>query len=157
MCFAILCLPHKECSVVSPASYWKPREVSRPRIRILQGCQSRLERYICRVLTRLERRSSPLLVPTLITEQCLWLISTSSLTIMSISPIIYMIRHGEKPPNDGIGLNKAGSWRSEQLPGVFGSGSSYDIKYILAEKPKKGTKPISNTLSIPSAPSLLAP
>jgi hypothetical protein len=49
-----------------------------------------------------------------------------------------MIRHGEKPLNDGIGLSKAGTWRSEKLPGVFGT-SKYDIKYILAEKPKART------------------
>jgi hypothetical protein len=57
---------------------------------------------------------------------------------MSTTPIIYMIRHGEKPPNEGIGLNQAGSWRATCLPGVFGSGSNYNIGYIIAEKPKGG-------------------
>jgi hypothetical protein len=57
---------------------------------------------------------------------------------MSTTPIIYMIRHGEKPPNDGVGLNEAGTWRARCLPGVFGSGSNYNIKYILAEEPHEG-------------------
>lgn len=54
------------------------------------------------------------------------------------TPIIYMIRHGEKPPNGGVGLNQAGNWRADHLPGVFGNGTGYNIKYILAEKWKEG-------------------
>lgn len=60
---------------------------------------------------------------------------------MSTTPIIYMIRHGEKPPADGIGLSEAGTWRSKQLPGVFGKDSDYNIGYILAEKPGIGMCP----------------
>lgn len=59
---------------------------------------------------------------------------------MTTRPTVYMIRHGEKPPNDGIGLSKAGTWRSYQLRGIFGT-SEYNIKYILAEKPKSRTYP----------------
>jgi hypothetical protein len=57
-------------------------------------------------------------------------------------PIIYMIRHGEKPPKindeDQNGLSAMGLRRSQALPQVFGKGSIYDIGYIIAEKPKKG-------------------
>ena len=49
-----------------------------------------------------------------------------------------MIRHGEKPPGDAFGLSDAGTWRSKQLPGVFGPNSGYNIRYILAEKPDGG-------------------
>ena len=59
---------------------------------------------------------------------------------MATSPTIYMIRHGEKPlvPADAIGLSSAGTWRSNQLPDVFGRSSGYNIGYILAEKPNEG-------------------
>ncbi|KAH8899883.1 hypothetical protein GQ53DRAFT_740892 [Thozetella sp. PMI_491] len=50
-------------------------------------------------------------------------------------PIIYMIRHGEKPPQDADGLSVQGLKRAEYLPNVFGRDSSYKIGYILAEKP----------------------
>lgn len=49
-----------------------------------------------------------------------------------------MIRHGEKPPADGIGLSAAGTWRADHLPGVFGPNTGYNIGYILAEKPNIG-------------------
>jgi hypothetical protein len=58
-----------------------------------------------------------------------------------VQPIIYMIRHGEKPAKDDEnqdGLSKEGQERAEGLVKVFGNGSGYDIKYILAEHPKKG-------------------
>jgi hypothetical protein len=55
-----------------------------------------------------------------------------------VKPVIYMIRHGEKPPHDGDGLSAAGVTRAQYLPNVFGSDSSYNIGYILAEHPKKG-------------------
>ncbi|KAH0559958.1 hypothetical protein GP486_003524 [Trichoglossum hirsutum] len=53
-----------------------------------------------------------------------------------------MIRHGEKPPKDENGddvngLSDAGLNRAQGLVGVFGSASSYNIRYILAEHPKK--------------------
>jgi hypothetical protein len=49
-----------------------------------------------------------------------------------------MIRHGEKPPADGIRLSAAGTWRANHLPGVFGPQSNFNIGYILAEKPNEG-------------------
>lgn len=57
---------------------------------------------------------------------------------MTTPPTIYMIRHGEKPPADGIGLSAAGTWRADHLPGVFGKQSDFNIGYILAEKPDEG-------------------
>ena len=59
-------------------------------------------------------------------------------------PIIYLIRHGEKPPKeadgkDADGLSTQGLERAQYLVQVFGKSSQYNIQYILAEKPKKGT------------------
>ena len=53
-------------------------------------------------------------------------------------PIIYMIRHGEKPSDGSNGLSAAGEQRAQCLTTVFGPSSSYNIGYILAEKPKSG-------------------
>ena len=55
-------------------------------------------------------------------------------------PIIYLIRHGEKPaklPNgqDANGLSPLGLKRAQYLVSVFGKSSAYNIQYILAEKP----------------------
>jgi hypothetical protein len=52
--------------------------------------------------------------------------------------IVYLIRHGEKPEPEADGLSPQGLERSQALPGVFGPQSSYNIRYILAEHPKKG-------------------
>jgi hypothetical protein len=54
-----------------------------------------------------------------------------------------MIRHGEKPPKeadgkDADGLSTQGVERAQGLREVFGASSAYDIRYILAEHPKKG-------------------
>ncbi|KAH0345010.1 hypothetical protein KCU83_g8031, partial [Aureobasidium melanogenum] len=58
-------------------------------------------------------------------------------------PDIYLIRHGEKPPKeadgrDAPGLSAAGLSRAQALVGVFGKDSGYNIRYILAEHPKRG-------------------
>ncbi|KAL6885431.1 hypothetical protein GGI43DRAFT_419106 [Trichoderma evansii] len=50
-------------------------------------------------------------------------------------PIVYMIRHGEKP-QDADGLAIQGIKRAKYLPNVFGRDSDYKIGYILTEKPK---------------------
>jgi hypothetical protein len=55
-----------------------------------------------------------------------------------------MIRHGEKPPKeadgkDADGLSTQGLERSQGLRQVFGASSQYNIGYILAEDPKKGS------------------
>ncbi|KIN06909.1 hypothetical protein OIDMADRAFT_99361 [Oidiodendron maius Zn] len=61
---------------------------------------------------------------------------------MVATPIIYLIRHGEKPPKlpngeDADGLSAQGLERANALPQVFGKGSLYNIGHILAEHPKK--------------------
>lgn len=53
-------------------------------------------------------------------------------------PIVYMIRHGEKPSDGSNGLSAAGEERAQCLTTVFGPSSSYNIGYILAEQPKSG-------------------
>jgi len=59
-----------------------------------------------------------------------------------MSPIIYLIRHGEKPPKqadgkDADGLSAQGLQRAQGLRQVFGKESVFDIQYIIAEHPKK--------------------
>jgi hypothetical protein len=72
--------------------------------------------------------------------------SRQFLTSCQAAPIIYMIRHGEKPPkaadgDDVDGLSEQGLDRAQYLPQVFGASSQYNIRYILAEHPKKGLIP----------------
>lgn len=55
---------------------------------------------------------------------------------------VYLIRHGEKPSDGSNGLNADGLERAQCLRTVFSSSSSYDIEYIIAEKPKSGTCPL---------------
>jgi hypothetical protein len=55
-----------------------------------------------------------------------------------------MIRHGEKPPQNGDGgdvngLSALGLERAQWLRQCFGENSQYNIGYILAEAPKKGS------------------
>ncbi|PMD24606.1 hypothetical protein NA56DRAFT_686658 [Hyaloscypha hepaticicola] len=56
-------------------------------------------------------------------------------------PIIYLIRHGEKPPKvdgkDQDGLSAQGEERAQGLQVTFGKFSPYNIQYIIAEHPKK--------------------
>ncbi|KAJ6153632.1 hypothetical protein N7470_006591 [Penicillium chermesinum] len=54
-------------------------------------------------------------------------------------PTVYLIRHGEKP-DSGNGLSSQGEERAQCLVNVFGASSSYDIGYILAEKPESNGK-----------------
>jgi hypothetical protein len=56
-----------------------------------------------------------------------------------------MIRHAEKPPKnskgeDPPGLSAEGITRAEALVDNFGMDSNYNIDFILAEHPKKGTE-----------------
>lgn len=68
-------------------------------------------------------------------------------------PIIYLIRHGEKPPKindkDQDGLSAQGLARASGLVKVFDKDSLFDIGYILAQHPEKG-KGISNSPFITS-------
>lgn len=63
-------------------------------------------------------------------------------------PIIYLIRHGEKPPKvhgkDPDGLSAEGEERAQGLKTTFGTESGYDIQFIIAEHPKKGTSPLKS-------------
>jgi len=56
-------------------------------------------------------------------------------------PIIYLIRHGEKPPKvdgkDVDGLSAQGKERAQGLTVTFGKDSPYDIQCIIAEHEKK--------------------
>jgi hypothetical protein len=66
------------------------------------------------------------------------LISFFCFTLATIAePIVYLIRHGEKPQNDD-GLSTQGLQRAQCLRRVFSGGSQYQIGYIMAEKPRKG-------------------
>ncbi|KAJ5618617.1 phosphoglycerate mutase family protein [Penicillium herquei] len=55
-------------------------------------------------------------------------------------PIVYLIRHGEKPSNGSDGLSAQGLERAQCLKNVFGPDSGYDIGYIMAETPKSDGK-----------------
>jgi hypothetical protein len=57
---------------------------------------------------------------------------------MQAAPIIYMIRHGEKPDNGANDLSAQGVVRAQHLRQVFGENSGFNIGYIIAEHPKKG-------------------
>ncbi|RAK88134.1 60S ribosome biogenesis protein Rrp14 [Aspergillus costaricaensis CBS 115574] len=53
-------------------------------------------------------------------------------------PTVYLIRHGEKPPDPGdSGLNADGFKRAECLREVFGVGSPYEIGHVMAPKINK--------------------
>jgi len=49
---------------------------------------------------------------------------------------VYLIRHGEKPADDGQGLSPRGKKRAQCLRDVFGAASEYNIGYIIAEEPE---------------------
>ncbi|OJJ70691.1 hypothetical protein ASPBRDRAFT_44929 [Aspergillus brasiliensis CBS 101740] len=53
-------------------------------------------------------------------------------------PTVYLIRHGEKPPDpEDSGLNADGFKRAECLREVFGVGSPYEIGHVMAPKINK--------------------
>ncbi|KAH6672359.1 putative phosphoglycerate mutase family protein [Halenospora varia] len=73
------------------------------------------------------------------------LIVAALATAVSAQSTVYLIRHGEKPPNDGNGLSALGQQRAQCLRGVFGNSSQYNIGYIMAQTPKsngKRTRPL---------------
>jgi hypothetical protein len=66
-----------------------------------------------------------------------FLVSLLLFSLVVAKPTVYLIRHGEKPAN-GDGLSVQGLQRAQCLRQVFSGGSQYQIKYIIAQKPKKG-------------------
>ncbi|KIJ42125.1 hypothetical protein M422DRAFT_254819 [Sphaerobolus stellatus SS14] len=65
-----------------------------------------------------------------------------------ISNTIYLIRHGEKVDDDTPGLSARGEQRAQCLPSVFGPSSSFNLGYILAEKPKASGARIRPLLTV---------
>lgn len=61
-------------------------------------------------------------------------------------PIVYLIRHGEKP-DSGNGLSAQGMQRAQCLRNVFGAGSGYDIEYIMAQDYKSSKQSILSASS----------
>ncbi|KAG9253634.1 uncharacterized protein F5Z01DRAFT_657806 [Emericellopsis atlantica] len=55
-------------------------------------------------------------------------------------PTVYLIRHGEKPDDEGIGLSPQGVQRAQCLRSVFGAGSQYNIGHIMAQEYKASGK-----------------
>ncbi|CAI7594345.1 unnamed protein product [Penicillium glandicola] len=55
-------------------------------------------------------------------------------------PIVYLIRHGEKPSDGSNGLNAEGLERAQCLRSVFGKDSGYGITHIMAQTPKSNGK-----------------
>jgi len=51
-------------------------------------------------------------------------------------PSVYFIRHGEKPKDGGDGLSAEGLERAQCLRQVFGADSGYNIRFIMAQRPK---------------------
>jgi hypothetical protein len=54
------------------------------------------------------------------------------------APIIYAIRHGEKPADGANNLSSQGLARAQRLRQFFGKNSGFNIGYIVAQHPKKG-------------------
>jgi hypothetical protein len=58
---------------------------------------------------------------------------------MTPARVVYFIRHGEKA-TQGIGLNAQGIQRSKWLGKLFGPQSGYEVKYMIAQRPKVNGK-----------------
>lgn len=58
---------------------------------------------------------------------------------VAANPMVFLIRHGEKPADDDQpGLSTQGKKRAQCLREVFGAGSNYHVGYILAQAYKPG-------------------
>ncbi|KAJ5771706.1 hypothetical protein N7520_002235 [Penicillium odoratum] len=79
-------------------------------------------------------------------QKFLVLLAAASLAVAD--PIVYLIRHGEKPSNGSDGLSAAGHERAQCLTNVFNSSSIYNIGHIMAETPKSGMHSILVRLGI---------
>lgn len=61
------------------------------------------------------------------------LLCTLAVSSARESPVVYLIRHGEKPADpEDHGLTPDGWRRAECLRGVFGADSEYNIGHIMA-------------------------
>lgn len=67
-------------------------------------------------------------------QKFLVLLAAASLAVAD--PIVYLIRHGEKPSDGSDGLSTTGLERAQCLTNVFGPSSGYNIGHIMAETPK---------------------
>jgi len=65
------------------------------------------------------------------------------LATLASSQTVYLIRHGEKPANDGNWLSVAGLQRTQCLRNVCGTSSVYNIGYILDQTPKDSKRATS--------------
>ncbi|WPH03073.1 Hypothetical protein R9X50_00594700 [Acrodontium crateriforme] len=63
-------------------------------------------------------------------------LATALVSFAVADPVVYLIRHGEKPSDGSNGLSTQGMERAQCLRSVFGTSSMYDIGYIMAETPK---------------------
>lgn len=61
----------------------------------------------------------------------------SVVTLAVCEPTVYMIRHGEKPEDDSVGLSPEGVQRAQCIRSVFGAGSQYNIGHIMAQEYKE--------------------
>lgn len=65
----------------------------------------------------------------------------TSIGAAAADPMVFLIRHGEKPADDNqVGLSAAGQQRAQCLRTVFGRASNYNIGYIMAQAYKSGKK-----------------
>jgi hypothetical protein len=64
------------------------------------------------------------------------IVAFNLLALVVSKPTVYLIRHGEKADNDS-NLNTQGLQRAQCLRSVFGTSSSYQIGYIIAQAYKK--------------------
>jgi hypothetical protein len=69
-------------------------------------------------------------------------VSLRNLISMQAAPIIYAIRHGEKPADGANNLSSQGLARAQRLRQFFGKKSGFNIGYIVVEHPKKGLSTI---------------
>ncbi|PWY76264.1 SURF6-domain-containing protein [Aspergillus heteromorphus CBS 117.55] len=100
-------------------------------------------------------------MPSLLFFLCLLFFSLPQAFAAAIPgrPTVYLIRHGEKPPDpEDSGLNADGFKRAECLREVFGATSPYDIAHVMAPKinslgqhrrPYETVLPVATDLNLP--------
>ncbi|QUC23424.1 uncharacterized protein UV8b_07665 [Ustilaginoidea virens] len=77
--------------------------------------------------------------------------------LAAAKPIVFFIRHGEKPSGDENGLSAQGKQRAQCLRNVFAAGTSYNIGKIMAQaykpsgkrkRPYDTVKPLADDLGL---------